>query len=155
MVYRKLKLGITLIETLMYLAIFALVVSTIMPVGIFLGSSEAQANKLNDLFREITFIQDKILFLLAEANLVSSPVDTPLPILEFETFTGENVKVYLENKTIYIQRNGQSLPLHDPKIKIDNLYFSRTFDSEFSSLINLEISSAKFIFSTTSYVVPQ
>lgn len=148
--------GITLIETVVYLALFSLVIVMIFPITWFISDSRNQIAQAEDLFREATFVQDKIDFYISSANQVILPAENATSSnLIVEDSANYLTKFFILNDVFYIEKNsGESKQLNDQKVKfIDVIFEHKKIPNSFISIITMRLAASRNDFGTTTYVI--
>jgi prepilin-type N-terminal cleavage/methylation domain-containing protein len=132
----KSKRGFTLIEVIIYLALFSMLIGGIIVVAytIFESAGRDQAREL--LQQEGNFLTGKIEWALSGANAINNPpVDTPLDILQVTKYgglviainTSEDCSGSTVTGNIFLQNGTNCTQLNSSGVQMSNLSFSHNF----------------------------
>ena len=130
--------GFTLIETVIYLALFAIIVGglIIAAYGLFENSGRNQTKSM--LQDEQNFVLNKILFSLESANSVSAPASGASgSALTFTTYGGSTVTVALSGTNVIW--NGGVLPLNNSNVSVTQLTFTHAGNSTNPESIKIDM----------------
>ncbi len=118
--------GFTVTEILVYIAIFALMMTGVL-AGIAAILESANRDTLRaQLETDGTFLIEKIDWLIQENDLLNPDVYKESSSLELVSRTGEKISISSADGVITIQRGTSiPLPLTDTNIKTDSLLFTR------------------------------
>jgi len=141
--------GFTLLETVLYIALLAILVGGGM-VGVY-NILEGSGRTLQSTHREqeAYFVTRKIDAILSEATDINDPVpDGDSTFLSVDTESGE-VRIDLDGEQITLERNSSEHPLNDDSIPASDLSFG--WNSASSTLNATFTLDSTHVYSISSY----
>lgn len=126
---KKKQAGFTLIETIIYVALFGLMMGggLLAVYSILEGSGKTREAMYRE--QEAYFIARKIDAVLSETTFISQPVSGGSYSALHVQSDGDTVIINLVDNQIILQRAGESYPLNDKLIFVENLLFERSATS--------------------------
>ena len=122
--------GFTLIEVIVYVAIFAMMISFVASILFQVGDSAGSNRGRTSIEVEADFVMGKVLWAMSGASAIAVPAasssSSTLTVSKFG-FVHNPVSFQLASGTIYMQRAGGSLvPLTSRNVKVAELLFTHT-----------------------------
>ncbi len=146
--------GITLIETVLYLALLSILLATALPLLIDLNQWQSKQEITANSFRDYLFVETKIRSLLMNASDIVIPaMDETSETLVVDIDEGENEQrvIIRQNSTgnsIIFEVEGESIEfLVSTSTRVSDMYFSRT-PGKISFALSINNSS----FGTSTYI---
>lgn len=120
--------GFTLIEILIYIAIFALSATFLVAILGVVGKVQNRQTSANEVNQQISSINNTIQRLVKESSLVENDAGVSSPTLTLRMPEGTRLgndptKIFLENNVIYLQQGPQTaskIPLTNSNVKVEN-----------------------------------
>ncbi len=120
--------GLTLIEVILYIALFSIFIVVAIPVLINLQTWQSKQKTIADATQEFLFLEGKIQHILSEADSIQEP--RPGQFTENLSVTahgGERYQISNHHGLISIQKNNEELePLHLDSVLTSSLLFYRS-----------------------------
>jgi type II secretory pathway pseudopilin PulG len=133
-VFKKQK-GITLTETIIYIAIIATVVVGIVSISMQLIQLKTRADSLSIISGEVTKFFEKIIYDFRSCDDFEVVDETTLDI----TTDGVTIRYYLQDSRIYVNEDGSNYGLTSNLARISNLEFVDWTSVNSDNLIHIEI----------------
>jgi prepilin-type N-terminal cleavage/methylation domain-containing protein len=165
----KKQKGFTLIETVVYIALFAILMGGAVAVAYTVFESAGHNQGKETMQQEGDFLIGKIEWALSSVQTITLPLldfatQTQSSILQVTKYDGSNVTVSLNGNNMQLQKDADIFSLNNSNVEVSNLIFTREAAS--GGGINPESVSASFtlttrtengmlinqIFSTTKYL---
>lgn len=150
---RNTKKGITLIETLLYISLLSVFVTTAIPF--FIGLNEWQASQATtaDAIREFLFIRNRVRFLLSTSEAVISPRQGEFSdTLELRLSGGERIMLENFSRRLFVVKNSDDpVALHASSTAITDLTFYRSNTEPASFAMKFSVNGIDF--GTTTYSI--
>jgi len=131
--------GLTLIETVLYMALLSILFSVALPLLMNLNTWQSKQKNFADSVRDYVFIEAKIRGLLKDSSVVTPPLGQVGSVLRVRAGNGHEATVWLnENGTgvLELEEWGQeSLRLFATRTKVESLKFFRTESNGVESLL--------------------
>ena len=149
----KMKKGLTLIETILYLGLLSFLLSAAMPLLLNLYFEQSTQTTFAEATQEYVFTEAKVRNLINTAGAVTSPragefSDT----LRVNDANQNTTTIFLNGKTLFMDKNNETLVLNSTSTPVTNLSFYQSEGTGIKTIsFGIEISS--FNFGTTSYVI--
>ncbi len=119
--------GVTLIETLIYLALFAIIMSGLMASAYMLYAGADQSQTKAMLQEEENFILGKISYAMSQARTICDPAPNASGAMLRISFTAgcgtPDITIALSSPDV----QWGTTALNNSNVKIDNLVFTRTY----------------------------
>lgn len=122
------RAGYTLVELLVFIAITAVVVVAFVSILVFTVQLQARQSSSATVQEESTALLQQIQNYVANASLVSIPMNTPTStlVLRMSSPSDDPTTITLANGTVYVkQGSGAAEPLTSNRVVISNLKFTR------------------------------
>ncbi|OGG42467.1 hypothetical protein A3A21_02650 [Candidatus Jorgensenbacteria bacterium RIFCSPLOWO2_01_FULL_45_25b] len=132
--------GFSLIELLMYIAIFA--VSATLLIGILTTVTRVQGRQQSEavVTKQITFVNQTIQRIVHESSLIDMPsgVASSSLTLRMASSTGDPTRIYVSNGRLYIKEGTkEDVPLTDGNVIVDTFRVKKLESKEGKSLVQV------------------
>lgn len=122
------RAGFTLIEILIFAAIFAVVAVTFTAILVSTTKVQVRQSAVAEVNQQSQFLLQSIQTLVGEASLIDIPTSTPTSTLKLHmpTLAADPTLMYLSNGTAYLtQASGAAQALTSDRVTLSNLTFTR------------------------------
>lgn len=146
--------GLTLIETLLYIALLSVLTVTALPLLADLNSWQSEQNVYGDATRDFLFLEVKVRFFAQMATRVIRPeIGEYSDVFSFDTENLGIITLKLENGLILDYEEGgvESVPLFATSTLIESLTFYRPSTVNFETIVFSAVING-FNFGTTTYL---
>lgn len=145
--------GLTLIETLLYIALLSFLLVALMPLLINLNYWRSGEKEMQNAMNDYLFIESTIRNILHTSELVEEPDNDELDNrLVVKLRNGEGVKIYLDSGRIWLKNSEGVFPLHPTSTKVSSFSFLKQNRMNIDQLLfHIQINDADF--STTTYAI--
>ena len=131
--------GTTIIEVLVYLALFGIVMGGVVVTSFHIYESSHKTHAVIAIVDESEFIKSKINWILSESNFVHSPQkNTSSPVLSVQSLRTDYanpVRIFVSDQALLIQYGiSTAIPISKSTIKISDLSFDYAEDAVLSQL---------------------
>ena len=146
--------GLTLIETVLYIALLSFLIVTAIPMLIDLNTWRSKQTAFENAISEFVFLEGQIRNLIKEADSVDVPhVGESSGELRVETSDHGTVSFLGVNRMVLMKiGNDEPLPMHASSTLINQINFSRSATSGIDQML-FSITINNLNFGTTSYLI--
>ncbi len=130
----KSKFGFTLLETVLYLALLGVLMSSFLLFALTVGGVDESSSRRALAESEWRLWWQTLEREIGAAAEVLPPPGTSASDLELVLFSGETARVWLEGDQAWLERGSLRAPLLGKNIKVTNLLFSNRGHSGQASL---------------------
>lgn len=139
------KKGFTLVEIIIYLALFALIFIMIIEFAIFIRQANSSASNATKLDNSSIFASQSIssyLNNISTIDLLNSSLEDDNGVLSFLTNTGQNLIIEINNARLRINNNGFVNFITPEGVQITRLRFTPIYTSDIQSnkIIGINVS---------------
>ena len=150
----KMNRGLTLIETLLYIALLSVLTVTALPLLVDLNSWQSEQNVYGDATRDFLFLEAKVRFLTQRATRIIRPgAGEYSNTLSFDTENVGIITLKSENGLIldYEEEGVESVPLFATSTLVESMAFYRPSTANFEMIMFSAVIRG-FNFGTTTYL---
>ena len=122
------KRGFTLIEVIMYMALYSILIGGVIVALFTLFESQTRNQSIALLQQEGDFVASRIAYEIRSAHSVISPI-TSGGTLDLVRSQGTHTRVYLINQNVILEINSVAAILNSDAVAIQNLQFTHTIVS--------------------------
>jgi len=138
------KRGFTIVELLLYTAIFTAVMIAFITVLVTVSGVQTKQLASSEVEQQSQFILQQLQYYISAASYIDIPVDTPTSTLNLRmaASTTDPTTISLSNNTIFISQAGVSQALTSNKVKISSLTFTRRANPPGHDSVNIGLTVA-------------
>jgi len=143
----------TLVETLLYLALFGVIMMSLTIVGFALVKHSQRSVRSNGNLMEASFIRDKINYFLSTNIVANSEVETSQLVLQVPGHTTRKILEQTDDQLVIQYESGESTALSNPVYKLTSLNLKLLNQSQM--LIEFQLDEQKYIFHQQLWTNPR
>ncbi len=137
----KKRFGFSLIEVLLYTAIFA--ISALFLLAILATVTRVQTRQLSsdEVNQQVSFVGGMIRRLVQESSLIDLPLGIPTSTLVLRTSlsTSDPTRIYAEGNILYLNQGLSTSPLTDSNVKVDSFSVTKYENPGGISLVQVDL----------------
>lgn len=140
------KRGYSLIEIVVYLTLFSFIIGVGVVSTFYLIDSIEKVENRGIVLEESNFILQKIYWVVSQAKDIQVIKDESgkYSELNIETYTSENVRLYLEDGFVVVKGETKYFVISNPRYVVDSVVFE-VDDKKTVLRVNLKIENSSFL----------